>query len=471
MTQPSQFFYSGQVRRFLSQFIRIMSHFSVEFGKDSQGVIAYQTVPVYYGDPSRQTMAAITGGSENALPTVPSMAAYISGFDYDRDRLQDPTFIGKINIRERSYDSASNTWGNDQGNAFTIERPMPAPYKLTLKLDIWTSNKEQKLQILEQIGAIFNPDFEIQNTDNYLDWTSLSAIQLKSTVWTSRSIPQMGTDSIDIATMTFELPIWISMPAKVLRLGVVQKMVSSLYDANGDLVDTLADLPIDFLLSQRAITPMNYGVVYYGNTLRLTSQTSIITETVDGTIVESSSKINTWKTLIDTYGLTLQNGTSQIQLSQPSGSIVAGPISYHPTDSSLLLFEPNIDSIPTNSFAAINAIIDPYNMPVDATFKTVAAGTRYLILNDIGIADAWPGLATPVSSTDPAVAKENDIIEFNGTIWVRSFVAADATSVKYVSNLKSGLQFKWLPANQMWTRAIEGKYDPEQWTIVLSMLK
>jgi len=463
------FFYSGQCRRFLSQFIRIMSHFQVEFGKDSQGIIAYQTVPVYYGDPSRQTMAAITGGSENALPTVPSMAAYISGFDYDRDRLQDPTFIGKINIRERSYDSASNTWGNDQGNSFTIERPMPVPYKLTLKLDIWTSNKEQKLQILEQIGAIFNPDFEIQNTDNYLDWTSLSAIQLKSTVWTSRSIPQMNSDSIDIATMTFELPIWISMPAKVLRLGVVQKMVSSLYDANGNLADNLIDLPIEFLLSQRAMTPMNYGVVFYGNTLKLTRQTSIITETVDGTIVEPSSSVDSWKTLIDTYGLALQNGTSQVQLSQPSGGVVAGTVSYHPTDSSLLLFSTNLDSIPTNSFLPVNAIIDPFNMPVDTTFLNVSVGTRYLILNDIGSANTSAGNAPQAWGS--LVAKENDIIEYDGTSWFVSFVAASATSVKYVSNLKSGLQFKWLPTNQMWTRAIEGRYDPEQWTIVLSTLK
>lgn len=468
----NQFFYSGQVRRFLNQFIRIMSHFVVEFGTidPATGNYALQQVPIYYGDPSRQTMAAITGGSENALPAVPSMAAYIYAFDYDRDRMQDPTFVGKINIRQRSYDPSTDTWGNGQGNAFTIERPMPVPYKLTLKVDIWTSNKEQKLQILEQICSIFNPDFEIQNTDNYLDWTSLTTVRLTGTTWTSRSIPQMATsDTLDIATLTFELPIWISMPAKVLRLGVVQKIVASLYDANGNLTADLETLPVQFLLSQQVITPMNYGVVYMANpssfpngTLQLIRQSSIVTETVDGTVVTPSNNVDSWKTLIDSYGLNLVNGTSQIQLSQPNGNIVSGTVSYHPTDSSLLLYSPNIDSIPTNSLAPINAIIDPFDMPVDSTFvnPTGPFPVRYLILNDIGPAAAWGNIS----------AKENDIISYDGFVWSVAFSAATETSIKYCTNLKSGLQFKWVPTQQVWTRSVEGSYTPGNWTIVLSTL-
>lgn len=466
------FFYSGQVRRFLNQFIRIMSHFQVEFGTvdSSTGNYALQQVPVYYGDPSRQSMAAITGGSENALPVVPSMAVYISGFDYDRDRLQDPTFISKINIRQRQYDATTDTWGNGQGNAFTIERPMPVPYKLTLKLDIWTSNKEQKLQILEQICSIFNPDFEIQNTDNYLDWTSLSTVRLTGTNWTSRSIPQMASsDVLDIATLTFELPIWISMPAKVLRLGVVQKIVASLYDSSGNLNTDLENLPISFLLSQQVITPMNYGVVYMANpssfpngTLRLIRETSVVTDTFDGTTVAPSNIVDSWKTLISSYGLNLVNGTSQVQLSQPNGSVVSGTVSYHPTDSTLLLYSPNIDSIPTNTLNPINAIIDPFDMPVDTTFisPTGPFPIRYLILNNIGPAEAWGNIS----------AKENDIISYDGSVWSVAFSAATETSVKYCINLKSGLQFKWVPTQQVWTKSIEGRYDPGQWTLILSTL-
>ena len=55
---------------------------------------------------------------------------------------------------------------------------MPVPYKLTMNCDIWTSNTDQKLQILEQIFMLFNPSLEIQTTDNYIDWTSLSVLNM-----------------------------------------------------------------------------------------------------------------------------------------------------------------------------------------------------------------------------------------------------------------------------------------------------
>ena len=47
-------FYEGQVRKFLTQFIRILSNFSVETGKTSAGSIGLRAVPVVYGDPTRQ---------------------------------------------------------------------------------------------------------------------------------------------------------------------------------------------------------------------------------------------------------------------------------------------------------------------------------------------------------------------------------------------------------------------------------
>ena len=55
---------------------------------------------------------------------------------------------------------------------------MPSPYKITFSADIWSTNTEQKLQIWEQLVVFFNPSFEIQTTDNYIDWTSLSTITL-----------------------------------------------------------------------------------------------------------------------------------------------------------------------------------------------------------------------------------------------------------------------------------------------------
>lgn len=52
-----QFFYDQQIRRFIVQFIRVVSNFQVEFGKDRSGVTSLQRVPVIYGDSSRQVPA------------------------------------------------------------------------------------------------------------------------------------------------------------------------------------------------------------------------------------------------------------------------------------------------------------------------------------------------------------------------------------------------------------------------------
>ena len=176
MTALYDFNYSGQIRRFITQFMRIMSGFQVEFGADSAGNVTLQRGPVIWGDGSKQVMAVLRGNSENTLPPVPCMAVYISGITYDRDRVQDPSFVSKMHIRQREYDEVTGTYLESQGNAATIERQMPVPYTLQLKLDIWSSNTNQKLQLFEQISVIFNPGLEVQSTDNYVEWGSLRVV-------------------------------------------------------------------------------------------------------------------------------------------------------------------------------------------------------------------------------------------------------------------------------------------------------
>ena len=182
---PQQFFYDEQIRRFLLQFIRAFSNFQVEYGKDRDGNTTLLTVPVKYGDATRMVSSIIRENSENKIQPAPMISCYISGLQYDRARMQEPNFISKIGVRERKYDPDTDSYLNVQGDAFTIERMMPVPYRLSLKADIWTSNTEQKLQILEQMLVLFNPSLEVQSTDNYVDWTSLSTINLTDVQWTS----------------------------------------------------------------------------------------------------------------------------------------------------------------------------------------------------------------------------------------------------------------------------------------------
>lgn len=462
-----QFFYDGQIRRFITQFMRLVSNFQVEFGRDREGNTTLQQVPVYYGDGTRQVQAILRNNSENSLPTVPAMSVYVNGLNYDRDRVQEPNFVGKMNIRERVYDEETQTYGTTQGNAFTIERLMPVPYKLELALDIWTSNTEQKLQLVEQLSILFNPALEIQSTDNYVDWTSLTSVFLTGVNFSSRTVP-IGTENpIDVASMTFEIPIWISAPAKVKKLGVIQKIVASIHDADGNLSDAVYT-DTNLLGDRQYFTPLDYGVLLVGTDLILLKYSEV--EDPREPTLSTPTKVGTrdvWRSFINVYG-TLNDGYSQVRLTLPDDSTIVGTVAYHPSDDTKLIFNADIDTYPQNTLDSIDAIIDPTKVTVDASITSPTTGTRYLLLDDVGSWENTPGdgpVAWRGSDGTDLVANANDIIEYNGNHWVISFDSSQETNVQYVSNLNTSTQYKW--ESGVWLKSWEGEFKAGEWTLVL----
>jgi hypothetical protein len=533
------FFYDQQIRRYIIQFMRMVSNFQVEFGKDRNGVSALQRVPVIYGDSSRQAANIIKQNSENILNAVPAMAVYVSGLTYDRERVQNPTYIGKMNVRERYFNANTGTYSTTQGDTLSIERLMPVPYRLTLSLDIWTSNTEQKLQLLEQLCTLFNPALEIQSTDNYIDWTSITYVLLTSVNFSSRTVP-VGTESpIDVATLTFEIPIFISSPALVKKMGVIQKIIASIYDSNGDLNDSLYEE--NLLLSRQYFTPLQYGVILLGNQLKLVkynqpvndafgvqvikeltanvtaNATFFVTDTdditsnmvitslsiagnanptistvpnclvlnTDGDQVFASNIINgnigdrvvftsvtskqgpdePWRDLINVYG-NLVNGSSTITLELEDGNEVTGTVAYNPIDDTTLLWSVDLDTIPVNTLPPINAIIDPLTSRPNRDLQDLATGTRYLLVNDYSLNSSvqpaynWTGI-----DDTPLEAKANDIIQFNGQHWSVVFDSQYETTIFYVTNLTTGIQYRW--SGNTWSKSYEGYYPAGKWQIRL----
>lgn len=455
-----QFTYDSQIRRFVLQFIRMVSNFQVEFGKNAAGDRTLQTVPVYYGDVSRQAAMILKGNSENSLNAVPAMAAYISGLTYDRDRVQNPYFEGTVRVRERNYDSMAQTYATSQDGVYTVERLMPAPYKLTMKLDIWTSNTEQKHQLIEQLLPLFNPGFEIQNSDNYVDWSSLSVVLLTDLAYSSRTVPSASDEAIDIATLTFEMPIWISLPAKVKKMGVVAEIIASVYDAQGELSpDAITSLA--GLMSQQRFTPMNYELVYMGNSISLYKNAA---NDANGVIYGNRVR---WYDLVNVYG-TMRNGISQVRLEfeYPDGRHeIVGTIAYDPTDETAMLFTPISSTLPANTLAAITAIIDPQNVAVDSNLLNPANGTRYLILKAIGNVNTLPAVAWTGAAGTNLIANANDIIQWNGSYWAVAFDSVQEPNAQYVTNMNTTVQYRW--NGSAWVKSYEGLYKSGEWHLVL----
>ena len=461
---PQQFFYDEQIRRFLLQYIRAFSNFQVEYGKDRNGNTTLLTVPVKYGDSTRMVSSIIRENSENKIIPTPMISCYITGLTYNPERRQDPTFVDKKHIRMRKFDINTNTYNTQQGNAFTIERLMPVPYTLEMATDIWTSNTNQKLQLMEQILVLFNPALEIQSTDNYLDWTSLSYIELQQVQFSNRSVPVGVDEQIDIATLNFTVPIYLTAPAKVKKLGVINKIVASIFDDQGGIADGVIDGQI--LMGERMkFTPMNFGIIVLGNTIQILDRSETTTNKVDySPLNDPPEKVGTddvsWAALINQYG-EMQPGISQIRLETGGSAEIVGTIAFHPSDPYKLLFTIQSDTIPTNDLPAVDKIINPLRSAPDAGLVTAATGQRYLILNAIGDSDNTDG---PDAWGD-LVAGANDVIEYTGNKWEVMFDSSNESGVHYLTNSNTNLQYKYTGTE--WVKSYEGEYRAGDWSIVI----
>ena len=487
-----QHFYDGQIRRYLTQIVRLLSNFSY---KDSQGELV--RIPVLYGDMTRQVASIINDNSENKLPSAPRMAVYITGLELDQARLADSSYVSKLNIRERAYDEEGKEYLNTQGKNYTVERLMPTPYILNVNVDVWSTNTDQKLQILEQILMLFNPSLEIQTTDNYVDWTSLSVVNLTSTQFSSRTIP-MGTETeIDVATLGFSTPIYISPPTKVKRLGVVTNIVTSIFDESQGTINLELSNPqllafadtskpeatgkakvaidkdgnvtteFDTMTSTKSGTQIfnsttyhNYDLFVIGNTIKL----------IDNGVAGKRS----WPEYLKAHGGDgiFQSGITEVRLRRADlDNEIVGYLALTTLDDYTMTVNWDTDTLPTDTVitgptgdsSKINYIIDPLKTnPIN--LKQI--GTRILLIaesigdpsNEDG-ADAWKN----ADGTD-FVAGANDIVEWNGSKWTIVFdSSSSADKTIYTTNLNTGVQYKWTGSE--WLLAFEGEYPHGTWRL------
>jgi hypothetical protein len=496
-----QHFYDGQIRRYLTQTIRVFSNFVVKYGDGT-----LHRVPVLYGDADRQVANIIRQNSENKLSSVPRISVYITGLSMDKERLSDATYVGKVHIRERGIDG--NAYNNTQGRNYTVERIMPTPFKLSMKVDIWTASTDQKLQLMEQILVLFNPNLELQTNDNYVDWTSLTLLTLGDINWSSKQVP-VGVDTpIDIGTLTLETPIWLSPPAKVKHLGVITKVITSVFGAidtsptgyidglGVDLADS-GTTSFSDLLATEITTITNFNIeVYNSQVILLNSSESVIPREPTLDIgVRQGTPVN-WQEVLDQYPGQYTAGSSRIFLTQPNGYQIVGTVALDPVDNTILSVSWDVDSLLPNtgidsqgrldtdvdydaaasyrpaSPGTFDAIIDPLTYNPKRPLKEednqpILVGIRYLIIEDIGNianmdgADAWKSL----SNVD-FIAHANDIIEWSGTAWHVIFDSIQETDTMiWQTNIYTGVQYLWNGVS--WVKSFEGVYNKGSWRLEL----
>lgn len=460
------YFYDSQIKRFLIQFARIFSQWEVSSGFDPSGNPIIKRVPIMYGDASRQASAIISNNSSSNMPSAPLITYYISGVEYDQSRTREPYFVDKMNVRQRAYNDDTDEFETIQGNAFNVERLMPVPYTLRVNVDFWTTNYNQKLELLEQLGTLFNPSMELQSTDNFIDWTSLSVVYQDGLTFSSRSIPVGTGNPIDIMSWKFYMPIWISSPAKVKKMNIIQRLVSSIF--SDQFRDDIAD---DDLLygTRQKITPYGYKLLYMNSQLQLLPESEVFYPSNENLELPPTPETRLyWKALMNVYGV-LREGVSMISLNNPYlETEIKGTIAYNPLDDRFLLFDVDQDTLPQNTIPAINSAINPLQKYPGNGLPDAATGQRYIILEDIPqqlgypapstAQSAWPGL------TAGAIA--NSIIEYDGSNWTIVLDSETEQNIEYVINLTSGIQYRFVPEDG-WMKSTEGWYEQGNWNIII----
>jgi len=465
------FFFDGQVRRYLVQFMRIFSDIKVRNGPDANGLYTIQRVPIMYGDPSWMVAQLIKGASENTMMPAPMFSAYIDSIKMSPERRQDTQYVGKVSTIERKYNAATQAYGSDPGVRQEVERYMPVPYDLYLKLDVWTTNVTTKLQLFEQIGIIFNPSIQLQQNSNLLDWTSIFEVWLEDFTFTNRSIPQGGEQERDVMSFKFKVPIWINPPAKLKRSTLIAEIVTNVfYVPDVDAIESTIDGEYDYFRTCFQGIPVQI-ITTVGNYKIKVERTNLGDEI---TLLNEFGQIDpslSWQELIQKYGQISPNITSIRLKLDPNidvdDSDIIGLIEQDPARQNVLFFTPDVDTLPATTILPISAIIDPKEVVPGNGLPMPVAGQRYLLTSrdSAGEEPAIPPMVPTSPWGQTVVAYPNDVIEFNGIDWVVIFDSQNSTGKNYVINNSNSSQYMFDSEVGEWTYTYYGTYNQGYWRI------
>jgi hypothetical protein len=177
--------------------------------------------------------------------------------------------------------------------------------------------------------------------------------------------------------------------------------------------------------------------------------------------------------LIQKYGQITPNITNiRLKLDPDldvTDSDIIGLIEQDPTRQNVLLFTPDIDTLPANTIPQILNIIDPTEVTPGNGLPLAAPGQRYLLTShdSAGEEPAIPPMVpgSPWAVGANFIAYPNDIIEFNGINWTVIFDSRNAVGLNYVVNMSNASQYTFDPAIGEWAYTYYGVYAPGYWRI------
>jgi hypothetical protein len=456
---PYDFWYDRQQVRFLEQIIRAFSGFQYQTGSIAGAPPQTLMVPCRMATSNRMIANIMANASENTLQAVPLITVYQTGLRGRREDLQNPAFVDQLQVVERQV--VDGVYTPLVGNSYSVDRIMPMPFTMEVNVDLWTSNMEQKYMLCEQMLAVCYPQFQIQNSDNALDWTAVSICFVDDEIiFSSQTIPVGDANSIDILTLKLRIPMWLSAPAAVTEISRIEEVVANVNAGELTLDTTLVIDPTVAAtttiapgesLGRVLVTPQDYHIGVAGSIITLLDSR--------GSAIGRDGLAPQWQTFFDLYGKPFQPMISTIRLystTDIAGAFVSGTLQYGLTRSELI-WSIDPSTLPANTLPAISGVINPLQTFPGNGLPDAVAGDRYLLLNDVGNSQAWN------NTTGTFTAKANDIIEFDGTDWVVSINPSDLP-MQYLLNHFTTTQLQWNGSD--WAVALDGAYGPGLWRLL-----
>lgn len=244
-------------------------------------------------------------------------------------------------------------------------------------------------------------------------------------------------------------------------MGVINKIIASIY--KGKALQDIQDE--DLLLGTRQkITPYGYKLLLVGNRLQLLPANEAFYP--PNTDLNDTTPPNTnlyWSSLLNVYGK-VKPGISQIWLQNPyMEDDIVGTIVPDPIDDRLLIYDIDPDTLPQNTLDPVDSVINPQLQAPNAGLPGPVNGRRYLIVENIG------SEGSPTVAWGDLIANANDIIQYSASQgkWIVAFDAEESTSVQYVTNLTTSIQYRYVEQEGQWMKSYEGWYDQGDYSIVI----
>lgn len=214
--EDDDYYFDQQIRRYCIQFMTIFSELKVRVGASGDQPSRLIKCPVVYG--SRDKVVAWIKGeqTQNKPLRLPAMSAFL------RSVAQAPDKKKGIGATRRQTVALNN--GQPYPNNIGVYRQIqPIPYRAVFELSVFASNSLQHQQIMEQILLLFDPSVQIQSSDDPLDMTQITTVELTNINW-EENFPAGADRRVIQSVLFFEVIFYLSGPAN-FRQNYIQNIL------------------------------------------------------------------------------------------------------------------------------------------------------------------------------------------------------------------------------------------------------